>query len=1150
MDGSHDSVLVSKNGPSNVGEIGADGKRPSPKTDGERKVRQTEMKALSTLLLAIPNEYQHQFCNCVDAKILWNALKKRFSGTKSTKRNQKAILKQQYENFMSTKNDSMTQTFDRINKLIGELATVGVKMDQDDVNRKFLRSLGEEWIMYTVSFRQNDNLRDKELNDLYNDLMVFEAEVESKKKPSGYSHNVALLSSTTDSSANTKSVSAAYGSKHDGPNDSILEAFLASHAKSSLINDNLEQINVDYLEEMEIKWQMAMLTMRIKIFIKRTGRNNFAMRREDGAGFDKSKVECYKCHKLGYFARECRGGISQQHGSNNQQSKSTNYNNNNNKNSSQALVSQDGMGFDWSDQADEAIQNQALMAELSESSSTSIPPEVKSKLCSKACLETVRKYRDHNQSMCDDLKRVEKHRRESNLIIVNFEEKIKAYQANELQHLYDHNYWKWEKKELEIKLEKARKECEKVRSEFEKAKLDIEKFSNSSKAMDTLLKSQVHDKLKRGATEVDPLDNVVVEVESEEENTEDKNKEDQKEIPVENHILTNEKGGKPFVKSEKMEMSKIGKKNVKSEKVETSKTEKEKVQKQSRQSRNHMVDNVRTTSMKSHIQNKFAKAKENTPIKSRSNSQNRKANNFVKIWVPKVKKPVSTAISNSTANRNSAANSNTTANQGNQQLKRKSIWHVDSGCSRHMTSNMDCLQNFKKFDGGRVAFGDNPIGGKISGKGMISKGKMTFEDVYYVEQLRYNLLSVSQLLHMDLFGPTNVMSIGRKSNCLVIVDDFSRFTWVYFLRTKDETSGLIKSFVLRIENQTNLRVKVIRSDNGTEFINSDLNNFCETKDIERQFSAPRTPQQNGVVERRNRTLIEAARSLLEDSKLPITFWVEVVNTACYVQNRVLVVKSQGKTPYELFNKNKPFIGFFKPFGCPCTILSAKSHLGKFESKAEDGFLVGYSSQSKAYRVFNSSSRIIEESDNVKCNENTQNQIGTGPDWLFDIDSLTNSLGFSNVQIAGTSSAMLQAQRQEFVLFPIPTVDPVEFCHQNLILTSGIRACSLRNIYSFIMENFAESNSTLVSKVPMLRPNEFDMWKIRIKQYILPTNYSMWDIIENGPSEGGKIGADGKRTPPKTDAERKIRQTEMKSLSTLLLAIPNAYQHQFCNCTNA
>ncbi|KAI3758537.1 hypothetical protein L6452_06103 [Arctium lappa] len=262
----------------------ADGKRPPPKTDGERKMRQTEMKALSTLLLVIPNEYQHQFCNRTNAQILWNALEKRFSGTKSTKRNQKAILKQQYENFMSTKNESMTQTFDRFNKLIGELATVGVQIDQDD----------------------NDQLENKELDDLYNDLRVFEAEVEAKKRPCGYSYNAALLSSSTDYAANTKSVSVAYGLKQDGSNDSILEAFLATHANSTLINDDLEQINADDLEEMDIKWQMAMLTMRVKRFIKRTGRNNFAQKREDGIGFDKSKVECYKCHKLGHFERECK----------------------------------------------------------------------------------------------------------------------------------------------------------------------------------------------------------------------------------------------------------------------------------------------------------------------------------------------------------------------------------------------------------------------------------------------------------------------------------------------------------------------------------------------------------------------------------------------------------------------------------------------------------------------------------------------------------------------------------------------------------------------------------------------------------------------------------------------------------------------------
>ncbi|KAI3771242.1 hypothetical protein L6452_02402 [Arctium lappa] len=216
---------IVENGPSAEGKIGHDGRRPPPKTDAEKKVRQLEMKALSTLLLTIPNEYQHQFHHYTDAQILWNALEKRFAGTKSTKRNQRDILKQQYENFTSSKNESMTQTFDRFNKLIGELATVGVQMEQDDVNRKFLRSLGDEWTMYIVSFRQNDKLEEKELDDLYNDLRVFESEVEAKKKPTRYVHNAALLSASTDSTANPESVNAANGVNQEKGNESVFEAF-------------------------------------------------------------------------------------------------------------------------------------------------------------------------------------------------------------------------------------------------------------------------------------------------------------------------------------------------------------------------------------------------------------------------------------------------------------------------------------------------------------------------------------------------------------------------------------------------------------------------------------------------------------------------------------------------------------------------------------------------------------------------------------------------------------------------------------------------------------------------------------------------------------------------------------------------------------
>nr|GEX39345.1 putative ribonuclease H-like domain-containing protein [Tanacetum cinerariifolium] len=151
------------------------------------------------------------------------------------------------------------------------------------------------------------------------------------------------------------------------------------------------------------------------------------------------------------------------------------------------------------------------------------------------------------------------------------------------------------------------------------------------------------------------------------------------------------------------------------------------------------------------------------------------------------------------------------------------------------------------------------------------------------------------MLYMDLFGPTFVKSLMKKMYCLVVTDDYSRFTWVFFLSTKDETSGILKSFRTRIENLVYHKVKVIRCDNGTEFKNSDMNQFCKMKGIMRQYSIARTLQQNRVTERRNRTLIEATRTMLADLKLPTTFWVEAVSTAFYVQNRLLVVKTHNKS---------------------------------------------------------------------------------------------------------------------------------------------------------------------------------------------------------------------------------------------------------------
>ncbi|GJU11046.1 putative ribonuclease H-like domain-containing protein [Tanacetum coccineum] len=180
-----------------------------------------------------------------------------------------------------------------------------------------------------------------------------------------------------------------------------------------------------------------------------------------------------------------------------------------------------------------------------------------------------------------------------------------------------------------------------------------------------------------------------------------------------------------------------------------------------------------------------------------------------------------------------------------------------------------------------------------------------------------------------------------------------------------------------LENQLNHNVKIIRCDNGTEFKNHAMNEFCAKKGIKREFSVARTPQQNGVAERKNRTLIEAARTMLADSLLPIPFWAEAVNTACYVLNRVLVTKPQNKTPYELLIGKSPSISFMRPFGCPLTILNTLDSLGKFDGKSDEGYLLGYSTTSKAFRVYNKRTKRVEENLHIDFLEDQPNVAGTG-----------------------------------------------------------------------------------------------------------------------------------------------------------------------------
>ncbi|GJW01348.1 retrovirus-related pol polyprotein from transposon TNT 1-94 [Tanacetum coccineum] len=218
-----------------------------------------------------------------------------------------------------------------------------------------------------------------------------------------------------------------------------------------------------------------------------------------------------------------------------------------------------------------------------------------------------------------------------------------------------------------------------------------------------------------------------------------------------------------------------------------------------------------------------------------------------------------------------------------------------------------------------------------------------------------------QMLHMDLCGPMRVESINKKRYIIVIVDDYSRFTWVKFLRTKDDAPEIIIKILKQAQVSLNATVRYLRTKNGIEFLNQTLRNYTEEVGITHMTSTARTPQQNGVVERRNRTLVEAARTMLIFSKSPLFLWAEVVATACYNQNRSLIHTRYNKAPYELLRDRKPKLKYLHVFGALCYPTNYFEDLGKLQPKADIRIFVGYSPSKKA------SSSMASE------------QLGSGPD---------------------------------------------------------------------------------------------------------------------------------------------------------------------------
>ncbi|GJR08375.1 putative ribonuclease H-like domain-containing protein [Tanacetum coccineum] len=431
-----------------------------PKTTKEKLVRKNELKAIGLEVI------------------------------RSQRKLKKILLKQQCENFNGSSLEGLDQTYDRLQKLISQLEILGETISQEDMNLKFLRSLPSEWKTHTLIWRNKPDLDTLSMDDLYNNLKIYETKVKGSSSSNQNSQNVAFVSSNISGSSNQ-----AYGSNStntDSMSDAVIYSFFANQSNSPQLNDeDLQQIDADDLEEMDLKWQMAMLTMRARRFLNKTGRKINANGSKT-IGFNKSKVEFYNCHKNGHFARECRALRE------NMNREPVRRNVTVETSETKALVAQDRLGYDWSDQAEEGPTNFALMAYTSLGSSSSSSSDSEVSTCSKACLKSYETLKEHYDNLTKDFNKSQLNVGAYKAGLESVEARLDVYKKNEVVFEEDIKILKLDIKLRDNALTELRKKFEKAEKERDDLKLTLEKFGNSSKNLSKLLEIQVSDKFKTG----------------------------------------------------------------------------------------------------------------------------------------------------------------------------------------------------------------------------------------------------------------------------------------------------------------------------------------------------------------------------------------------------------------------------------------------------------------------------------------------------------------------------------------------------------------------------------------------------------------------------------------------------------------------------
>ncbi|GKA91688.1 ribonuclease H-like domain-containing protein [Tanacetum coccineum] len=426
--------------------------------------------------MALPNEHQLKFNSYKDAKTLMQAIKNRFGGNAATKKTQKNLLKQQYENFTASNTEVIEQTYKRLQKLISQL---------------------EMHVTETLN-----------LDGLLNNLKAYELEVKRKSSSTTNSHNVAFLSFSSTNSA-TRAVNTAQGvntastqgvvdssATIENLSDAMIYSFFASQPSiPQLDNEDLQQIHLDDLEEMDLRWNIAMLAMRARRFLKNT-RRKLDMANKEIIGFDKSKVECFNCHKMGHFARECRAPMNQD----NRNREPTRRTVPVKETTLIALVSQcDGLGYDWSDQAEKGPTNFALMAYSSTNSNSSINSEVSNDLnYFSSYLECVKDLKDQNEQLVKDLRTTTVSAVSYKTGLESIDARLLVFKKNEYVYREDIKLLKREIFLRDLDIKELKRKLDLAIKEKYKVQLTVQKFENSSKNLSKLLDRQIMDKCKIG----------------------------------------------------------------------------------------------------------------------------------------------------------------------------------------------------------------------------------------------------------------------------------------------------------------------------------------------------------------------------------------------------------------------------------------------------------------------------------------------------------------------------------------------------------------------------------------------------------------------------------------------------------------------------